>query len=213
MKKYLLPLLLLLLLSISGCTTNDSATPTTQNPDPTFHMKKEGIEPFAFTEREDFLLNAFSMKQNIALFTCKLPKEIVSMQLFVHTLQKDGTWDSKSVMGISRSLEDDFYFNGSIAILFQEDNSIQVTAPGGSTVIASPNLTFPVGASCRTQLTEYKEVVPNQEIPLVFTVKDSGSSMYACSIDDYFNPEKFRDMDFVQAITVVFRDKIDEPNE
>lgn len=211
MKKYFLPLMLLLLLPISGCTTNDSTA--TQNPDPTFHMKKEGIEPFAFTEREDFLLSAFSMKQNVYLFTCKLPKEIVSMYINVHTLQKDGTWDSYQSVGIFRPKDEDTPMEGTIALLFQDDSSIRVNALGGSTVIPSPNLNFTSVLTCRESLSEYKKVVSNQEIPLIITEKDSGSSLNSCSVEDYFTPEKFRGVDFVQAITVVFSDHVEEPKQ
>lgn len=213
MKKYVLLLVLLLLVSISGCTTNDSSTSAPQNPDPTLHMEKEGIEPFAFTERENFLLSAFSMKQNVALFTCKLPKEIVNMYINVHTLQKDGTWDSYPSVGILRPSDEDTPMEGSIALVFQEDNSIRVNALGGSTVIPSPNLDFTTALTYRESLREHKEVVPNQEIPLIITEKDSGSGLNSCSVEDYFTPETFRGVDFVQVITVTFSDKIDEPKQ
>lgn len=212
MKKYVLLLVILLLISFSACSTNNSTT-APHNSDHALHMEKEGIEPFTFTEREDFLLNAFSMKMNVYLFTCKLPKEIVNMYIDVHTLQKDGTWDSYQSVGILRPSDEDAPMEGTIALLFQEDNSIRVNALGGSTVIPAPNLDFTSTLTYRESLREYKEVVPNQEISLIITEKDSGSGLNSCSVEDYFAPEKFRGVDYVQAITVTFSDKIEEPKE
>lgn len=198
MKKFTLSLALILLLFLSACSATEDAA---------LSMQKEGIAPFVFSEREDFLLSAFSMKQNVALFTCKAPKDCKSVELYINTLNDTGTWDTDMVGAVYRPLDEDPPFEGTIAMVFGEDNSIELTALGFSTHIPAPNLGFTPVAQFRSQLPSFEEITLNEVLPLIVTVKDAGGSMDSFTLDDFATPEKFTGMDFVQVLTVKFSDQ------
>ena len=46
-----------------------------------------------------------------------------------------------------------------------------------------------------------------KEIPVSVLVYDNGNSMRSYTTEDYFEPEKFKDMDLVQAVTLEFSDQ------
>ena len=46
-----------------------------------------------------------------------------------------------------------------------------------------------------------------KEIPVSVLVYDNGNSMRSYITEDYFEPEKFKDMDLVQAVTLEFWDQ------
>ena len=54
---------------------------------------------------------------------------------------------------------------------------------------------------------DFKEIKLNKEIPVAIMVYDSDNSMENYSLESYFSPDVFKDMDLVQAITLTFSDK------
>jgi len=198
MKKYTFSLLLILLLFLSACSAKEDAA---------LSMQKEGIAPFEFSEREDFLLSAFSMKQDVALFICKAPKDCKSVELYINTLNDKGTWDTDMVGAVYRTLDEDPPFEGTIAMVIGEDQSIELTALGFSTHIPAPDRGFTPMVQYRSQLPSFQEITLNEELPLILTVKDGGGSMESYTVEDFVTPEKFNGMDFVQMITVKFSDQ------
>ena len=56
-------------------------------------------------------------------------------------------------------------------------------------------------ASTKGFLKEAQKIELNQEIPVAIMIYDNGTEMETCTVQDYFTPEKFKNMDLVQAVT------------
>lgn len=56
-------------------------------------------------------------------------------------------------------------------------------------------------------MKEAQKIELGKEIPVSVLVYDNGNSMRSYTTEDYFEPEKFKDMDLVQAVTSEFLDQ------
>lgn len=56
-------------------------------------------------------------------------------------------------------------------------------------------------------LKEAQKIELGKEIPVAILVYDNGNSMNSYTTEDYFEPEKLKDMDLVEAVTLEFSDQ------
>ena len=56
-------------------------------------------------------------------------------------------------------------------------------------------------------MKEAQKIELGKEIPVSVLVYDNGNSMRSYTTEDYFEPEKFKYMDLVQAVTLEFSDQ------
>lgn len=61
-----------------------------------------------------------------------------------------------------------------------------------------------ITASIKGFLEEFQHAELNREIPIALLAYDSGTSMSSYSLDAFFDPSVFEDIDIVQAVTVEF---------
>ena len=97
---------------------------------------------------------------------------------------------------------------GMVSVLRQEEYAltIRINSDGStaaySTDPLNPNMEGTT--SVWTVLDSSKDIVLDQEIPVVLYVYDESYSISSYTVADYFNPDVFADMDLVQAVTLTF---------
>ena len=62
-------------------------------------------------------------------------------------------------------------------------------------------------ASQKAFLQDFENITLNTEIPVALMAYSSGSTMKNYSLQDYFEPVKFSEMDLVQVVTMTFSDE------
>lgn len=95
-------------------------------------------------------------------------------------------------------------------MLLKENYSIDINInTNGRALYKTGELTFnPEGiVSTRGFLMEFHNIELNKEIPVAVMAYDSGSSIQSYSLQDYFEPSKFKGMDLAQFVTLTFTDK------
>ena len=92
---------------------------------------------------------------------------------------------------------------------YSMDLNINININGGRASYKTEKLTFDSEgiASTIRFLTEFNNIELNKEIPVAVMVYDSGSSIQSYSLQDYFEPSKFKGMDLAQFVTLTFTDK------
>ena len=205
MKKILfLFLISIILLSLSACVneTKDNGT-----------LFKEGIAPFELTERETYLLDSFDLKNKSQIIEFNAPDEVITLSVNVYRLGDDYKWDNPDGGAISIGLEREpvQYLTGNFTMILKEDYAIDfiLNSNGGKASYKTEKIILETEAtaSVKAFLEEFQEIELNKEIPVALMIYDSGTAMRSYSLQDYFEPEKFEGMDFVQAVTLTFSDK------
>lgn len=174
---------------------------------------KEGIGPYEYNESELALLETMNYKNKVGMVSFKAPKSAKNMEIKVYLLNDMGEWEEdnsgKIMMNdMETPIEN---FQGNVCLICNENHSIEyhinTTGCGGcfykteEIISEEQEVLF-----SRVFLSEQKDIELNQEIPIAVMLYDSGTSFRTFTTDDYFNPEKFKGKDIVQAVVLKFTD-------
>lgn len=166
------------------------------------------IEPANLTEEEKNIAELLGLNTEQRIFDFRLDDSVKSMQVNTYELA-DGQWELISGGG-GREISDD---KGRIALGFED------LADGIRIAIQSEHQS---GATSYTQDTESdttsmatsvlsgrKEILLEQEIPLVVQIHTSQNVIRSYSVDFFFQPEDYAQYgyDHVYAVTVLFSQK------
>ena len=113
-------------------------------------------------------------------------------------------------MSIGKEKEPAEQISGSFTMQIQDDRSIDfhinMAGQGAfSTKDIGENQEYTIEG--KAFLKEAQKIELGKEIPVSVLVYDNGNSMRSYTTEDYFEPEKFKYMDLVQAVTLEFSDQ------
>lgn len=97
----------------------------------------------------------------------------------------------KFTMQLKENFAIDFNINLTDRFSYQTEEITLLTEPTSST---------------KSFLQEFQKIELNKEIPVALMVYDSSTAMGSYSLQDYFEPSKFKTVDFVQVVTLTFTD-------
>lgn len=187
--------------TLTGCVQTDVHT-----------LAKGQVAPYELSERETQLLAAFGMDQNSQIVSFCAPETAVTVTARVYKLKEDQTWETigDGSMSIGKEKEPVEQISGSFTMQIQDDRSIDfhinMAGQGAfSTKDVGENEEYI--AEGKAFLKEAQKIELGKEIPVAVLVYDNGNSMSSYTTEDYFEPEKFKDMDLVQAVTLEFSDQ------
>lgn len=204
MKKYIISCCLILLLILSSCTGKSmeaSLLPT-----------KEGIAPVTLSERENQIINLLD-KGNSAFFAMKAPKESKRLQILLHTLKEDGTWDTTQTnndMFRGEDSSDVQPLEGVFSLTRNDDCSIAMRCENKNGVttllndIPAPQLSFDSNSGSSSFLWHFQSIELDKEIPIAILALNQNNRITPPSLRDYYDTSKLADYDFVQVVTFTF---------
>lgn len=200
MKKKTLLIILTFIISLISCT--DAITIND-------HSKQEGIYPYELSESEENILHKFGMKDNSRIISFNAPLEAITMYVNVYSLDQNHTWTTIGGSGISIGKErlpvDQLI--GNFSMIIREDYSIDCFIDCGSLVSFKAHkqkVENEIKTWSRLFLSEHKDIILGQEIPIAMMVNSSTNHMYKYTLDDYFEPSRFSNMELVQVVTITF---------
>ena len=183
--------------------------------------KQAGVEPYTLTEhavapyeigeRDKLLLDSYGVKGSPP-FEYYAPLTATSIEVAIYILSDD-EWVKNG--GHTSSLEygndKEVLTRGLITIQtdFAEgkyDFKIVVKSASAVSEFSSPDLSeeYSIEAFSPQYLSSMKEIVLGQEIPIgILQYNSTGINSY--SVDEFFNPESYKDIELVQAVTVTFK--------
>lgn len=197
MKKIIVSLVVLLaLLGFSACSATEQS-------------EAAAVTPYEFTSQEEKVLQMFGIDSSAALVNFNAPSASSSLQVNVYYLT-DGSWQCYGGGTISLDLESGQVnqLQGMVSVLRQDEYAlaIRVNSDGVTSAYRTEPLNPNINGitSAFAIMDSAKDIVLDQEIPVALYVYDDSYSMSGYTVDDYFTPEVFADMDLVQAVTLTF---------
>jgi len=208
MKKLLTFLMTCLIaLAFFGCSPKEAVFPVPDKP---------GIAFYEPSERESILLGSLGLGGSSQFLSFRTPAGAASMKVDVYRLE-NGAWQSTGGGGISLDIGRDG--NGTLAGLFAmalgPDYTVDFSIRTGSDLGSMSSYTSNKirldaeilgSAHCFFQQEgeQPREIELGKEIPVALMVYDSGTSMESFGLADYFQPEKFEDVDLAQTVVLTF---------
>ena len=197
MKKIRMSMLAVCMAALAGCAQT---------------LSKEQVAPYELSESETQLLEAFGMDQNSQIVSFCAPETVITVTARVYKLKEDLNWEiiGDGSMSIGKEKEPAEQISGSFTMQIQDDRSIDfhinMAGQGAfSTKDIGENQEYTIEG--KAFLKEAQKIELGKEIPVSVLVYDNGNSMRSYTTEDYFEPEKFKDMDLVQAVTLEFSDQ------
>lgn len=204
MKKiYTIILSIIIMIGFSGCSNKEEMDKT---------INKEGVSPYKLSESDKYLLQSLDLEKDVNLISFKAPKMAKSLKVKSYILDNNGEWDNISNIHVlsGDNANSEFKLEGTFAMLIKEGYSIDmhITTMGRASQKGNPlDIESEFMSSSRGYLTDFEEIELNKEIPVAIVMYDSGTSMSTYSMDDFFSPYIFADIDIVQAVTLIFTDE------
>lgn len=173
-------------------------------------LAKEGIQPYNLSESEKYLLRSFGMEGNSQIISFNAPKEAIAMDINVYKLGNDNMWEIIGGAGISigKEREPINQLAGTFTMQLRENHAIDFNInSGGSASFKTDEIILDteIMASTKGFLQEFQMIEIDKEIPVALMVYGRGTIMRSHSLQDYFEPSRFEDMDLVQVVTLTFR--------
>ena len=202
MKKIIsIVLLIVFVTTIVACSNSDN----TKTED------RVGVYPYELSEREEGLLRTFDLSGNSQIISFRAPSKAISLHVNIYTLDENAKWNAISggaiSIGVDREPLDELV--GIFAMQVHPDDSMDFSITCGAMGLYTMEpiaSNVQITASTKVFLTYFQEIELNKEIPVALMVYDSGTSIRAYSLADYFEPTRFSEMDLVQVVTLTFLD-------
>ncbi len=168
------------------------------------------IEEAQLTEEEKNIAELLGLNQEYHLYDFSIDDTVKSMRINTYELI-NGEWQIVAGGG-GQAFEDS---KGRLALSFDKiaDGLRIATQSGhssGSTSYFNESKNDITGMGCATStLTDKKEIVYDQEIPLVIQIITSKNEVHSYTVDYFFQPEEYEkyDYEYVYAITILFSQK------
>ena len=200
MKKWIVTLLVMIgMISIVACSDTEKSA------------EKMYIEPAQLTEEEKEIASLLGLNTEHRLFDFSLDESVQSIQVNTYRLV-DGEWNLETGGG-GQAFSD---IEGRIALGFERlDEGIRIAIQsehtGGSTEYKSERNEDlkEIGGFATSILSEKKEVVYEEEIPLVVQVITSKNEIHSYQVDYFDSPKEYEKLGYegVFAITIRFSQK------
>lgn len=171
---------------------------------------KEGIGPYELSQREEDLLEALGMAQDVQILWFQVPKGTKSVMVHAYSMKDGSSWEQEDIGGVSLVSGDGGKeeLSGLITMSLKDNYSIDISVTANGARYSATTDEIPLDkeiiGSSKGFMTSSQSIETGQEIPVAIMVYDSGTRMESYTLEDYFSPSKFQGMDFVQAVTVSF---------
>lgn len=182
----------------SGCSNNTGTSKL---------LSKEGIKPYELSESDTYLLQTLEIQDDINIVSFKAPKDAKSLKVNVYVLNSNYNWDV--IGGGQVYTEPDSRLEGTFAMMLKDNYAINFNINTiGRASYQTDALKFDddIAAFSKSFLSEFQRIEINKEIPIAIMIYDSGTMMRAYSLENFFSPSRFKEMDLVQAVTLTFTD-------
>ncbi|WP_130807475.1 hypothetical protein [Senegalia massiliensis] len=182
----------------SGCSNNTGISKL---------LSKEGIKPYELSESDTYLLQTLEIQDDVNIISFKAPKDAKSLKLNVYVLNSNNNWDV--IGGGQVYAEPDSRLEGTFAMILKDNHAINFninTMGRASYQTDSLKMENEISASSKSFLRDFQRIEINKEIPIAIMIYDSGTMMRAYSLENFFSPSRFKEMDLVQAVTLTFTD-------
>jgi hypothetical protein len=178
----------------------------------TYLLSKEGVAPYALSESDNYLLQSLGLESATNIISFKAPKTVKSLKVNVYVLNDTGTWNvlREGQVSLGQDANPEDRLEGTIAMIFKENYAIDFninTRGRASYQTDTLDVDYEITQSSKGFLNEFQTIELNKEIPVAIMIYDSGYSMRTYSMEDFFSPSRFADMDIVQAVTLIFSDE------
>lgn len=174
----------------------------------TIKASKEVVQPYKYSAEETRLLTSFGMERKAHVFAFKAPASAKILHVNIYRLNKDGAWEGGKGGEILLSENDPpgLKLEGNLALLANDDHSFtyRINTVGCASYTSDPVAANTEFSQADATLVQEKAIELGKEIPVFLSVCNKSMSMESFSVEDYFSPEKFKNMDLVQAVTLCF---------
>lgn len=208
MKKVLALLLALCaLLSLAACAGKSGSTEGGK-----LQLEKEGVAAYNYSGSEKAFLTALGLADRLSVVGYCAPANARSMELTRQVLQPDGTWSIERIFAASREEGDETVLQGLISVLRGADNSFTYGWENGDSgnwacsFTEMPEMDFAVKTRQRVFMPKSHYFEMDKELPLAVTVFDDEEGLAAMDPIDYYTPELFEGMNYVEVICLRFRE-------
>ncbi|WP_201750376.1 hypothetical protein [Senegalia massiliensis] len=159
------------------------------------------------SESDIYLLQTLEIQDDINIISFKAPKNAKSLKLNVYVLNSNNNWDV--IGGGQVYAEPDSRLEGTFAMMLKDNHAINFninTIGRVSYQTDALKMENEISASSKSFLRDFQRIEINKELPLAIMIYDSGTMMRAYSLENFFSPSRFKEMDLVQAVTLTFTD-------
>lgn len=219
MKKRILVLLILSLIMAAGCGNKDSNN--TDNTRAIEEVENEiGVRPYNLSDENMDLLKVLNLEEKANILSFKAPRTTKNIKANICILEEGRTW--KVIDRLSMKIEDKhFYYNddvlkGTFSMIISDVNTKEMNINIGPSILSLmrdrgeyrmySDMYKGNFVSSSIFLEDFKKIELNKEIPVAIMVKNIGGEISSYNINSFFDTAKFEDMDYVEAVTLIFED-------
>ncbi|AOT71236.1 hypothetical protein [Geosporobacter ferrireducens] len=208
MRRFFTIFLIIVIIMVFSACSNNTGTPKL--------LSKEGVAPYELSESDTYLLQSLGLEKDTNIISFKAPKTARSLKVNVYVLNDNDTWN---VMGggqvsLGQDANPDDRLEGTFAMMIKDNYAIDFninTMGRASYQTDTLDVDSEIVASSKGFLTDFQRIEINKEIPVAIMTYDSGTSMRSYTMEDFFSPSRFEEMDLVQAVTLIFTDETKLP--
>lgn len=206
MRKFLTIFLVMVLTIVLSACSNNTDSPKILN--------KEGVAPYELSESDTYLLTSLGLEMDTNIISFKAPKTAKSLKVNAYALNDDNAWHviGGGQISLGQDADPDARLEGTFTMMLKDNYAIDFninTMGRASFQTDTLAVDSEIMASSKGFLTDFQSIEINKEIPVALMVYDSGSSMRSYTLEDFFAPSSFEEMDLVQAVTLTFTDEND----
>lgn len=227
-KRFLLIFLIISLLTAVGCGNGEVIDPSNEVADKAEEVEEEtveeveekiGVKPYDLSPENKDLLKILNLDRDSNILSFKAPRSVKNIKANIYILDENGKW--KEIDRLNSEVEDKDFYNkdfleGTFSMVIDNVHTKKMVIKLGSTMRSlerDKDDTYIEGeiiagsyVSLSKFLEEFREIELNKEIPLAIMVENKGEETIGYNINSFFNPELFKEIDYVQAVTLVFED-------
>ncbi len=218
MKKILFIILsIFILMGVTSCSGEVEKEKTEEK---TKEEIEIGVSPYNLSQDAIDLIRTLNLEDRVNIISFKAPENAKNIKANIYNLDKNGRW--KLINELKSSLKQGSYskeedLEGSFSMIISEDYYTEKSNINVGTSIHAITLTeedYPIDniifegdyAASSHFLDEFQKIELNKEIPVAMMIKNSNTDLADYDLKSFFSPSELYDMDYVQAVTLVFTD-------
>lgn len=219
-KRFLLIFLILSLIMAVGCENEDLTGTTNQDTDNIEEIEDEtGVTPYTLSDENKDLLKILNLERKANILSFKAPRSVKNIKANIYILDETGIW--KEIDRLSKKVEDRHFYNndilkGTFSMIIDGAHTKEMVIKLGSSksgimmderdsLIDREAFEEAYVGSSRF-LEDFKNIELNKEIPVAIMIENKGEEIILYNINSFFDTATFEEVDYVQAVTLIFED-------
>jgi hypothetical protein len=172
-------------------------------------LDKDGLVDYDLKENEKELLQSLGLDKKSKLIKFQGPQEAITLNVKIYSLDPSHTWQpiGGSGMSIGKEREPSDILRGNFSMVLKDNYEINCYINSDGQANFQTDEIFlekEILASQVLFLNEFTAIELEKEIPVALMVYNSESYLPTLSLDYYFEPEKLKDFELVQVVTLSF---------